>query len=356
MSLEKVANRGINGGIIVLRVYSLCAKNVCCAQKMTIDREWDESGFAGRREGEPPPNLLSIKAYDYWTKYGGVVNFREVNNSAGNSVGEESKIETEEIEKERHLMWSLKVLKRLHDAFYTAFDSGNKKVTVMNVMRTLRGTVLKGYRVVLSGVVPRHTLATPQQRNKSILPPRHDEIRYIEELGGRVFRDLANFGHRHSRIVTPRDRYRRRREVLIRGNKSESSDKNNGVRMLTGKEKEAEAKGVRIVNVNWLRTCWWKLEGEKWESQYEVGKEEEAYESSESEEIYQSDAEDRGGDKRVVEKSNKRKRENQRSDDDDVGDDEDDSSTDDDLLVQLEEGFSSGDEISQVVSLTGTEK
>ena len=231
--------------------------------------------------------------------------------------------------------WTLTVLSRIHKEFYAQLTTGNASITVMDVMRTLRRKVLKGYRIVLSGVLPRD-VNTNTNMGEGQTQIRHDEVRWIEEMGGKVYRSLDKFGHRKSRDVTPRDRYRRRREVLVVGNKSGSGSSgigsgNGGVRMKTEKEKEAARRKVRIVGIDWLRLLWWKMEAEDWGvavNGEEERKEEEEYSESENEE-----EEEKKGEKEKEEIISKLKRKREDDGENERDEEADESSVDEDMMA-----------------------
>ena len=187
------------------------------------------------RPGEPPDNLLLIRPY-HWKPFSG---FADVNNEAGVDVtkaGGEKDNRAESVEdeeqQERQLLWMGDILRRVHERYYAATVSEEKRdsLSVPGILCDLRRNVLGSppfCRVVLSGLVPLHKqnqLATGATVRPSI-------VRYVESLGARVMADV-NAGTTH--VIAARD----------------------------GTEKTLKARkfpGCAVVRISWLMECWWSI-------------------------------------------------------------------------------------------------
>jgi len=187
------------------------------------------------RPGEPPDNLLLIRPY-HWKPFSG---FADVNNEAGVDVtkaGGEKDNRAESIEdeeqQERQLLWMGDILRRVHERYYAATVSEEKRdrLSVPGILCDLRRNVLGSSpfcRVVLSGLVPLHK----QNQMATGATVRPSIVRYAESLGARVMTDVnADTTH----VIAARD----------------------------GTEKTLKARkvpGCAVVRISWLMECWWSI-------------------------------------------------------------------------------------------------
>lgn len=134
------------------------------------------------RKGEPPSNLLLVKPYHFAAFQG----FADVNNAAGIDLsGSNHSAEAEETDIQ--LQWTGQILKDLHTLYYSQPDGSRQ--TVPELLSRMRTNVLKGTKIVLSGLVPINRDMSPDA-------PRPPIIRYAETLGAqvRVMFSLHPFG------------------------------------------------------------------------------------------------------------------------------------------------------------------
>ena len=202
------------------------------------DREdvWaNANNNATGRPGEPPDNLLLIRPY-HWKPFSG---FADVNNEAGVDVtkaGGEKDNRAESVEdeeqQERQLLWMGDILRRVHERYYAATVSEEKRdsFSVPGILCDFRRNVLGSppfCRVVLSGLVPLHK----QNQMATGATARPSIVRYVESLGARVMIDV-NAGTTH--VIAARD----------------------------GTEKTLKARkfpGCAVVRISWLMECWWSI-------------------------------------------------------------------------------------------------
>ena len=187
------------------------------------------------RPGEPPDNLLLIRPY-HWKPFSG---FADVNNEAGvdmTKAGGEKDNRAESIEdeeqQERQLLWMGDILRRVHERYYAATVSEEKRdrLSVPGILCDLRRSVLGSppfCRVVLSGLVPLHK----QNQMATGVAVRPSIVRYAESLGAKVMADV-NSDTTH--VIAARD----------------------------GTEKTLKARkvpGCAVVRISWLMECWWSI-------------------------------------------------------------------------------------------------
>jgi TFIIF-interacting CTD phosphatase-like protein len=132
--------------------------------------------------GEPPDNLLLVRPY-HWQPFLG---FADINNSAGidlSGTGPDSG--DPEVEMDRQLLWIGRVLKNLHKRYYKQ-PEGNRK-TVPELLAQMRGEVLQGCTLVLSGLVPLH------KKTIGANSPRPSIVRYAECLGAKVSHRIVSY-------------------------------------------------------------------------------------------------------------------------------------------------------------------
>ena len=187
------------------------------------------------RPGEPPDNLLLIRPY-HWKPFSG---FADVNNEAGvdmTKAGGEKDNRAESIEdeeqQERQLLWMGDILRRVHERYYAATVSEEKRdrLSVPGILCDLRRNVLGSppfCRVVLSGLVPLHK----QNQMATGATVRPSIVRYAESLGAKVMADV-NSDTTH--VIAARD----------------------------GTEKTLKARkvpGCAVVRISWLMECWWSI-------------------------------------------------------------------------------------------------
>ncbi len=148
------------------------------------------------RKGEPPYNLLLVKPYHFPP----FLNFSDVNNASGKDLCEEkingrSKTDSSRGSEENQLLWTGDILSRLHGRFYDTKLSEDErdKLDVPSILTEMRREVLSQCnppcKVILSGLVPLY-LQNFDSRNEG--RPRHDVIRYAEELGAKVMTNISS--------------------------------------------------------------------------------------------------------------------------------------------------------------------
>ena len=131
-------------------------------------------------EGEPPANLLPVRPY-HWGRFQGM---KDINNSSGadpSSGGSDKGRSDPDKENDPSLLWIRGILDRLYDQYYHQDLVGGKVETVPDILRRMRGEVLGGKRLVLSGLIPRHRL----ERFKAG-GPRPTIVRWAQDLGAKV--------------------------------------------------------------------------------------------------------------------------------------------------------------------------
>jgi hypothetical protein len=173
-------------------------------------------------KGEPPENLLLVRPY-HWQPFLG---FADVNNAAGDDLSGGSTIQGADPDKETdaQLLWTGQTLKELHTRYYAQMDETSRK-TVPEVLSEMRREVLKGTKLVLSGLVPLHkkTLGTNA--------PRPPIIRYAQSMGAKLL-DRVQPGVTH--VVAAKD----------------GTDKAIAARKIPG---------CMLVKASWLVECFWSL-------------------------------------------------------------------------------------------------
>ena len=144
------------------------------------DNNTNPEDKASSRHGEPPENLLLVKPY-HWQPF---VGFADINNASGIDLSEkfddQSATTKSETESDVQLLWTADVLKRLHARYYSQ-DKDEPK-TVPEILQTMRKEVLRGFKIVLSGLVPLHK----QSQGDDSANPRPAVVRYAESLGASV--------------------------------------------------------------------------------------------------------------------------------------------------------------------------
>jgi hypothetical protein len=148
---------------------------------------------ATTKKGEPPANLLLVKPY-HWKPF---LEFAEVNNSAkfiDVSDGTTGGSEEDDRESDRQLIWTGQTLQKLHERYYgcgfaatTGADKAERNPdidtqwrTVPEVLTDMRREVLRGTKLVLSGLVPLH------KKTLDANAPRPPIVRYAIALGCEV--------------------------------------------------------------------------------------------------------------------------------------------------------------------------
>jgi hypothetical protein len=123
--------------------------------------------------------LLLVRPY-HWTPF---VGFADINNVAGADLsGTTPGISLDpRIENDHQLLWTKDILQRLHQRYYQQSQMGSRQ-SVPDILKEMRQSVLKGCKLVLSGLVPvNKQLSTP---NAARLPI----VRYAQSLGAKVSR------------------------------------------------------------------------------------------------------------------------------------------------------------------------
>ena len=128
---------------------------------------------------EPPDNLLLVRPY-HWKPFLG---FADVNNASGADLSQTGLADTNTDnehpvkETDAQLLWTLDILDRLHNRYYS---SAGEKNTCPQHLKIMRQEVLMGSEVILSGLVPIH------QQSRDATVPRPEYIRYVNQLGARL--------------------------------------------------------------------------------------------------------------------------------------------------------------------------
>ncbi|CAB9512275.1 II subunit A C-terminal domain phosphatase [Seminavis robusta] len=144
------------------------------------DNNNDPNSRSSSRPGEPPQNVLYVKPYK-WQPFEG---FADVNNAAGVDLAKKESSKNGKDEKDDvQLIWTADILNRLHKRYYEQSDDGNLK-PVPELLREMRENVLKGKKVVLSGIVPWNNTESKSRG------PRQLEIRFVESLGGTLLKTV----------------------------------------------------------------------------------------------------------------------------------------------------------------------
>jgi TFIIF-interacting CTD phosphatase-like protein len=130
-------------------------------------------------KGEPPENLLLVRPY-HWQPF---VGFADINNAAGSDLSSTTSGFSSDpsIENDHQLLWTKDILERLHQRYYQPTQTENR-LSVPEILREMRQSVLKGCTLVLSGLVPLYKQSCAP--NAARLPI----VRYAESLGAKVRR------------------------------------------------------------------------------------------------------------------------------------------------------------------------
>ena len=215
-------------------------ERVCPCGKMAAivdDREdvWaNADNNATGRKGEPPHNMLLVKPYHFHP----FLNFADVNNASGIDLSEQSsdekRIDDINESEEKQLLWTRRILSTVHDKFYNpslSVDEQNK-LTVPSILTKMRRGVLSQNglctKVLLSGLVPLH-LQNMDSSNQTL--KRHDVVRYVEELGGKL---MSNISSDITHVIAAKD----------------------------GTDKILQARripGCAVVRISWLMECYWSI-------------------------------------------------------------------------------------------------
>jgi RNA polymerase II subunit A-like phosphatase len=208
----------------------------------------DQAATANRkRPGEPPDNLLLVRPY-HWDTFLG---FADVNNASGVDLSADpqnkaknprsllSAPQRASSENDQQLLWTTDVLRRLHQRYYAEIsdngtsaaddknnDDASRPSSVPEILSEMRREVLRGCRIVLSGVIPIH-----RQNHSEADRPRPTMERYVEELGGRV---LPAVTREVTHVVAAKD----------------GTDKIVAARRVPG---------CLVVKTSWLMECVWSL-------------------------------------------------------------------------------------------------
>ena len=173
------------------------------------------------RRGEPPENLLLIRPY-HWKPF---VGYADVNNAAGVDLTGDSASDANS-DTDMQLVWIRDVLKRLHEQYYAETNEPPNRTTVPQLLQSIRSDVLKGTKLVLSGLVPLH-----RQGRDHTATPRPSVVRYAESLGCEL-------------------------------QSSVQSDTTHLVAAKDGTDKALMARkivGCHVVKVSWMMECYWSL-------------------------------------------------------------------------------------------------
>lgn len=212
-------------------------ERVCPCGKMAAivdDREdvWaNADNNATGRKGEPPQNLLLVKPYHFSPFH----SFADVNNVSGNDYSEDSAGQghDDEIdESDVQLLWTRNTLMTVYAKFYGSKESEHIELTVPSILTRMRRAVLSSNnspsKILLSGLVPLHK----QNRDSSDETiPRHEVVRYVEELGGIVMNTV-------------------------------SKDVTHVIASKDGTNKILQARripGCAISRITWLMECYWSI-------------------------------------------------------------------------------------------------
>jgi RNA polymerase II subunit A-like phosphatase len=173
-------------------------------------------------KGEPPENLLLVRPY-HWQPF---IGFADVNNAAGDDLAGGSTMQGADPDKETdtQLLWTGQILKELHTRYYAQMDESSRK-TVPEVLSEMRREVLKGTKLVLSGLVPLH------KKTVGTNAPRPPIIRYAQSMGAKLL-DRVQPGVTH--VVAAKD----------------GTDKALAARRIPG---------CMLVKASWLVECFWSL-------------------------------------------------------------------------------------------------
>ena len=211
-------------------------ERVCPCGKMAAivdDREdvWaNAANNATGRKGEPSHNMLFVKPF-HFTPF---LNFADVNNASGKDLSEENNGQQGKIE-DMQLHWTKYILRTpVHNRFYdeNISKAGQDKLTVPSILTQMRREVLSQNnqvtKVLLSGLVPLHLQNVDSSDEKVA---RHDVVRYVEELGGKV---MTNVSDEITHVIAAKD----------------------------GTDKILQARrvpGCAIVRIGWLMECYWSI-------------------------------------------------------------------------------------------------
>ena len=210
-------------------------ERVCPCGKMAAivdDREdvWaNAANNATGRKGEPPHNMLFVKPF-HFTPF---LNFADVNNASGKDLSEENNGQQGKIE-DMQLHWTKNILRTVHNRFYdeNISKAEQDKLTVPSILTQMRREVLSQNnqvtKVLLSGLVPLHLQNVDSSDEKVA---RHDVVRYVEELGGKV---MTNVSDEITHVIAAKD----------------------------GTDKILQARrvpGCAIVQIGWLMECYWSI-------------------------------------------------------------------------------------------------
>jgi RNA polymerase II subunit A-like phosphatase len=129
-------------------------------------------------KGEPPDNLLLVRPY-HWQPF---VGFADINNASGADLSVSDSANDGDLSSERdvQLLWTKEILEKLHDHYYRDSDKGSRQ-SVPETLKKMRLHVLRGSRLVLSGLVPLH-----KQESFGPNAPRPPIVRYAQSLGAKV--------------------------------------------------------------------------------------------------------------------------------------------------------------------------
>mmetsp|Transcript_4629 Transcript_4629/g.11768 ORF Transcript_4629/g.11768 Transcript_4629/m.11768 type:complete len:875 (-) Transcript_4629:50-2674(-) len=147
-------------------------------------------------KGEPPANLLPVRPY-HWERFQGM---KDINNSSGadpSSGGGDKGRSDPNRESDPSLLWIKDILDRLYDRYYQQDLVGGKVQTVPDTLKKMRGEVLDGKRLVLSGLIPRHRLERFKEGG-----PRPTIVRWGQDLGAKI-QEVVEYGVTH--VVTGRE-------------------------------------------------------------------------------------------------------------------------------------------------------
>ena len=193
------------------------------------------------RNGEPPHNLLLVKPYHFAP----FLNFADVNNSSGKDLSLEkgSKKKDEGPSTDEQLLWTADILQRLHSRFYdsTKSEEERKEFNVPSILMKMRKEVFAQskppVKVLLSGLVPLHLQSVDPSDERV---PRHEVIRYCQDLGAEVMTSISNS---ITHVIANKD----------------------------GTDKTLQARqvpGCAVVRIGWLMECYWSIKRRDTELHY----------------------------------------------------------------------------------------